>query len=141
MLFHSYLWSMCLDVFHICLSFPLLFDYVKGGRSILLKGVGYNFYICHGNLTTLILYHYFVVCPPSWEMHCHHQRGGRICIYMFAGIIFARLSWPKWFWWWQHYEVKFSSEVMIKLLCLGDHDVKANLFRITPYVKRHSMES
>lgn len=83
---------MCLDVLHICLSFPLLFDYAKGGKSILLKGVGYNLYICHGNLNTLILYHYFVVCPPPREMQCHHQRGGRICIYMFAGIIFARLS-------------------------------------------------
>lgn len=45
---------------------------------------------------------------------------------MLVGIMTTGISWPMWVWWWQHYDVKFLSEVMIRLLCLGYQDIKAS---------------
>lgn len=50
--------------------------------------------------------------------YCLFIIGSDVWIYVFAGITIVTLCWPIWFWRWQHYNVKSSSDMMIELWCL-----------------------
>lgn len=122
-------------VIYVLEFLPYLFNYFYLAFLIMPKREKYTLYICHGE---------FECSNISLGFSCFHHlpercvviiKRGRMCIYVLAGILFTTIKWLIWFWWWQHCNVKSSSDVVINIWYL---EIKITM---PIFLRQHLMSS
>lgn len=134
-------WSMYLNLF-LSLFISLIFVNTKGEMYILRGGHGIPFIFVMRGLTTLICYLFlcFVHLSKKSVVILKTRENVDLCAFRYMGCNTQMIIV---FWRRQYYDVKYLSEVMIKIiemLCLWDQNVKTKLLKITPNGKRRFEE-